>query len=99
MSPFWSETFEWKQFGKCFSQGGLKRHKRVHTGEKGYAGKWFSRCSGQLRSLRMQKNARKVVANSTGDNILMGRYKKHICCISKEELRTEVLLLEHYKSD
>ena len=38
------------------------------------------------------------MANCTGDKIVTGCYEKHICWICQEELRSEVLLLQHYEN-
>ena len=103
------KSYECKECGKCFSHSGtLTRHKRVHTGEEASRYKRYNRSSGQLRSLRRCKNARKDAANCSRDNVLTQtpilqnlqshHFQTHICWICQEELSSEALLLEHYEN-
>ena len=46
-------------------------HEKVHTGEKVSRCKQYSRCSGQLRSLRRHKNAHNDAANCGRDKKLI----------------------------
>ena len=104
------KPYKCKQSVKCFSQAGhLWSHERVHIREKASRCNRYNMSSGQWRSLRRCKNARKDAANCSRDNVLTTQTpilrnpqadhcQTHICWICQDEVNSEALLLEHYEN-